>query len=51
MAESEIQIIRDGEVLGSLPKEDVLELLRLGFFRPDDQYSSGEMIASRPLSM
>lgn len=50
MADSEIQVLRDGEVLGSLPKEDVLELLRLGFFRPDDQYSSAEMIASRPLS-
>jgi len=50
MADSEIQVLRDGEVLGSLPKEDVLELLRLGFFRPDDHYSSAEMIASRPLS-
>jgi hypothetical protein len=50
MPEPEIQIARDGEVLGSLPESDVVELLRLGFFRPEDHYLRPGMTASRPLS-
>ena len=50
MPEPEVQILRDGEVLGSLPKDDAVELLRLGFFRAADHYLSANMEESRPLS-
>src|SRR5678816_4814464 len=50
MPEPEMQISRDGAMLGSLPESDVVELLRLGFFRPEDHYLRPGMTASRPLS-
>jgi len=35
-----VEISRDGIVLGSLPRSEALELLAVGFLKPNDQYRS-----------
>lgn len=50
MSERELEILRDGLVLGSLPESDARELLRLGFFRPDDLFRRTPGDQARPLS-
>lgn len=49
MLKHQIQITRQGVLLGALPPSEALELLKVGFLQPDDQYCGEDLVGWKPL--
>ena len=49
MPEQQIQISRDGVVLGSMTESEAVELLQLGLLKPSDQFCADGQIGWKPL--
>ena len=49
MPKNQIQITRQGVLLGALPPSEALELLKVGLLQPDDQYCGADLLGWKPL--
>jgi len=49
MPETQIQISRDGVVLGSMTVTEAVELLQLGLLKPGDQFCADDLTVWKPL--